>query len=1219
MLNQGSVTSTSKQSSILLKKSCLAILSISASLLPSVHCLRTAGNLQTSLNQTEYTQDLLLHPLRNTMLTQHDRITMSVLADPPASSKADDGPTTLEAFFGYFLIVIGGLSLVGWGYVYYLRRKYSQRANEEEGQVKAAKKCCQGSGLGVSPIALNTPPRSKNGSRVEEEDEMYDIESVQVQPQEQHRHNQHPQHLTPRARNRQQNHQHHETSMMSNSTYEPSIDESDEEDSFARELQIAARTDQHSWAHQVGNQRALALKLKRVPSLKPPKKDVEHIDTSFGIFDSFFGWNKDDGDSEVRNTANVDHEQGFMQSPKISYLPEQLQPPAETHSFSRSSVNLRGGRSQNQQHQSHIPMNSSDPSDVMLSDSSGTSSSYAGKNSSVEEEEHEEDGFELVGYLKKRNDGMNEYLLNPIQTGDDASFGDASGMEMSLGATTAVTNQTASTHGKGSEGRGFYVIDEQNDLMHEYIPKEEYDAAVMAAAHTLKNSPRNSPRNSPLRGRSEADIHNTWLNEKGELHRVPSSPSDEHDSRYPPLMTSTQESSEGYSVSVDESISMDPTRDLDSSTGDSEPALSKDIYNELKNVSAFIRNYEKKKSKGDSSHLWSSDSNEIVDSSYDTNTFHSNGSQPSVTLTSTSEAESTSKEKKRNKFRKPTFGRKKKGYALQDEISDFEVKVKLKQKSKKNSKLRMLPPRHRTHEEMEDSDQEDSGQQDYDDDVIIMQNPNLPNEPRRRQLPVAGNGTYPGIGMSPSGESAASDTKFLRNEIESFFTQQDTSMSVMSESIEVLHRPSGEKAKPKISHKPPQTEAVKNDDVHETTFETEFSGGASPTSLEYNRLGAMPFNPKESHSAASPFDRKMPSPPSMVRVKSPGRSKKLKSPAPLVSSRKDTIPVYGESVYSPPSQFKPQKQGDQVPLAQSARYILQTGAKSLASIIDKTRQSPKESSGSLQSKEDEAQANEGVQRERIRNTVSGLETKLQTGARSFMSMFEGKGSDEAVVSDPSASPSNFATRNSSSSYDRNMTDRISNRLEQIRRNVKERAAVNGRPGFSPRNQQERSTQDRNSQETNTRQSMNIFDEDEERPRASRKVQVATFVSPAESVISPSAARQARRERRPGRILKSNLDVLQQSGDDTTESPSRVSIESRSLASPRRHVPAAVEAVSKRNLSSANSTAGSVSSARNLISMFESRHSNVSGIFPPGENWQHTGNLKAQRKFAPSPR
>ena len=1216
MLNQGSVPSTSKQSSILLKKSCLAILSILASLLPSVHSLRNAEHLQTSLNQTEYTPDLHLHPLRNTMLTQHDRITRSLLADPPASSKADDGPTFLEAFFGYFLIVIGGLSLVGWGYVYYLRRKYSQKANKEEGQVKAAKKCCQGSGLGVSPIALNTPPQSRNGSHVEEEDEMYDLESVHAQPQEQHRHNQQPQHLTPRVRNRQQNHQHQQTSMMSNSTYEPSIDESDEEDSFARELKIAARTDQHSWAHEVGNQRALALKLKRVPSLKPPKKDVEHIENSFGIFDSFFGWNKNDGHSEVRNTANVDHEQGFMQSPKVSYLPEQLQPPAETNSFSRGSFNPRGGRSQHQQHQSHIPMNASDPSDVMLSDSSGTSSSYAGKNSSVEEEDYEEDGFELVGYLKKRNDGMNKYLLNPIQTGDDASFGDASGMGMSLGATTAVTNQTTSTHGKGSEGRGFYVIDEQNDLMHEYIPKDEYDAAVMAAAYTLKNSPRNSPRNSPLRGRSEADIHNTWLNEKGELHRVPSSPSDEHDSRYPPLMTSTHESSEGYSVSVDESISMDRTRDLDSSTGESEPALSKDIYNELKNVSAFIRNYEKNKSKGDSSRLWSSGSNEIVDSSDDTNTFYSNESQPSITLKSTSEAESTSKEKKRNKFRKPTFGRKKKGYALQDEVSDFEVKVKSKQKSKKNSKLRMLPPRHRTHKEMEDSDQEDSGQQDYDDDVIIMQNPNRPNDSRRRQLPVAGNGTYPGIGMSPSGESAASDAKFLRNEIESFFSQQDTSMSVMSESIEVLHRPNGEKAKPKKMHKSPQTQAVKNDDVHETSFETEFSGSASPTSAEFNRLGAMPFNPKD--SAASPFDRKMPSPPSSVRVKSPGRSKKLKSPAPLVSSRKDTIPVYGESVYSPPSQFKPQKQVDQVPLAQSARSILQTGAKSIASIIDKARQSPKEISGSLQSKEDEAQANEGVQRERIRNTVSGLETKLQTGARSFMSMFEGKGSDEAVVSDPSAPPSKLATRNSRSSYDHNMTDRISNRLEQIRRNVKERAAANSSPGFSPRNRHERSAHDKKSQETNTRQSMDIFDEDEERPRASRKVQVATFVSPAESMISPSAAHQARRERRPGRILKTNLDVSQQSGDATTESPSRVSIESRSLASPRRDVPAAVEAISKRNLSSANSIAGSASSARNLISMFESRHSNVSGIFPSGEHWQH-GNLKGQRKFAPSPR
>ena len=41
---------------------------------------------------------------------------------------------------------------------------------------------------------------------------------------------------------------------------------------------------------------------------------------------------------------------------------------------------------------------------------------------------------------------------------------------------------------------------------------------------------------------------------------------------------------------------------------------------------------------------------------------------------------------------------------------------------------------------------------------------------------------------------------------------------------------------------------------------------------------------------------------------------------------------------------------------------------------------------------------------------------------------------------------------------------------------------------------------------------------------------------------------------------------------------------------------------------AESTAASMSSARNLISMFESKRSNTSAIFPPGEHWQYTGNL-----------
>ena len=38
------------------------------------------------------------------------------------------------------------------------------------------------------------------------------------------------------------------------------------------------------------------------------------------------------------------------------------------------------------------------------------------------------------------------------------------------------------------------MIDGDNNLTDEYIPKDEYNAAVRAAASVLKNLPRNSPQ-----------------------------------------------------------------------------------------------------------------------------------------------------------------------------------------------------------------------------------------------------------------------------------------------------------------------------------------------------------------------------------------------------------------------------------------------------------------------------------------------------------------------------------------------------------------------------------------------------------------------------------------------------------------------------------------------------------------------------------------------------
>jgi hypothetical protein len=72
-------------------------------------------------------------------------------------------------------------------------------------------------------------------------------------------------------------------------------------------------------------------------------------------------------------------------------------------------------------------------------------------------------------------------------------------------------------------------------------------------------------------------------------------------------------------------------------------------------------------------------------------------------------------------------------------------------------------------------------------------------------------------------------------------------------------------------------------------------------------------------------------------------------------------------------------------------------------------------------------------------------------------------------------------------------------------------------------------------------------DDEEQPPApavSRKVQVATFVSPEEQqrMISPASTHGVRQFHRPrsspGKLLRPDLSISQQSGDDTTESPSR---------------------------------------------------------------------------------
>ena len=1104
----------------------------------------------------------------------------------------------LKIILAYFLIGIAALSLFGWAYIFYMRYKYSKKLQVEEEQMqydngRRVNTCCQSGRGDVFPIKLkNSPSRSPGPNEIDG-----DFPSPSKKHQHKHRHHR-PNH---------NGHTYNTSSVMSHGessapSHARSVDistpkeEDEDDDSFARELQVAARADQHTWTQFHGNQKALMAKKKFVPSLKPSAKDVEHISTEhFGNVGNLFG--QSPGGPSYLPTK-------FQAESRPQRLPQN--PMDKNHHSSEEFYDspreaLFDSRNQKVRPMHHYPhpqheiasIASSDPSDVIFPSedssandlySSATSDSYAGKSSSVEEGEHGGDGFHVVGYHRGVKDEMNTYLLNPMPAGDDGSFGNSSGMEMSLGANTAVSSASEMTQGtaqgRGSVGRGFFVIDGENDLTDEYIPKEEYDAAVRAAATTLLNSPRNSPRKSlgavsGTRGISEADHEG-----------IKRYPSDERNGEF-----SSSRYSDGFSISEGESTSFDP-RTAHSSSIDtsSDPTLSNDIYKELKSVSNFIRKFERKQSK----RAHNIHENSTFDLSTDTSTFVSSSSQPSLQLTNTSKTSGSSaksKEERKRRFLRPTFSRRKKGYVHEDDFSDLEVKVKSKKKKHgkkyghKNQDRHALPPRHSNSISY---DQED------DDDVVMMANHHRPEGSQRRQLPVAGNGQLPEIGLSPSGESGASDTKFLHNEIESFFSQNDSSMPVMSQSIERLHRPNVKNSQPTTDSNPnSETPHLDSSYGNDSSFFTE---DASPVADKgvFSRLGAAPFDPKESHLARSTYEDPEQSPPKSVRAGGRRRKNSISTP-PLASSKNDTQRVYPQTtshqvpVPVPRAQHDFKNDSSQVPLSHSARTMLQTGAKNIASMIDRTRQSPKQ--GDLNPSHDfdhddgasgrfpPNQRQTGSDPDVRQNGLPGLETKLQNSAKSLLNIFETKNENRSIDErSPGVSNSNV---------DHKMSDRISNRLDQIRRNVKERSSQ----GTAPR-----------------RYSSNASINDDHVPYTKSKnvVQVATFVNPDE-MISPASI-GVRTEREPVRILQNDSNTTQQSGDFTTESGQVNLIDSGSKAAERStgtssggvRVPA-----SKLLRANAGSTTGSAASnAKSLISMFESRRSNGSvGIFPPGENWQ----------------
>lgn len=524
------------------------------------------------------------------------------------------------------------------------------------------------------------------------------------------------------------------------------------------------------------------------------------------------------------------------------------------------------------------------------------------------------------------------------------------------------------------------------------------------------------------------------------------------------------------------------------------------IYKELSNVSAFLKTYEKKQSmkkkkkkNGRKFKVLLSgripEMAELEDLSVDTSTFDGSNQVPISlpSLSSKSIGDTTSGDASSKRLRFSSFGRQKKGYISEKELQSIEVKVKPKGK-KSRLKRSELPPKS-----------------------------SAITSPRPHNLDYS---SYPAVGLSPSADSAASERRFLTNEIESFFSQKDTGFfeghevspkhfadrmnerhsksidldlsnvnqddernSYVSTNIRLGAAPfnpreinSGTSAKSFIDQ---LTVSSKGRESYTTTAvqqpvvrnnsdrspqsqyslrnKSSLSRDESSPTLITNR---SPLSPRqvghierstiplfqESKSAERDFFEELPAP-SFVR-ESALRAKKASSPSSNMSAKPQVemgFPKRKSAISSPPPPLRATADSlNPSPLTQSAKKIIETGAKSIASIVERTRnqtQSPKKASISGPSVRSVLNTNTSTHAKinssskdttpvfastgTVKNTAAQFESKLQSGARSIMSIF-GNDTVDAKSLDGGGSQSS----------DNKITDRISSRLNQIRQNVK---------------------------------------------------------------------------------------------------------------------------------------------------------------------------------------
>lgn len=601
------------------------------------------------------------------------------------------------------------------------------------------------------------------------------------------------------------------------------LDESDSFDSFGKELEKAANVDRHAWLMNEGHRKRSEAMSKFVPSLAPPAKDVISVSA----------WSADEKHPPRQNSVNLPS--SFLSR----YMP--------------SVEDMRRSMARVANHSPFVAPNPSDPGDLVFTSGSSTDTgSYAGLNSSTEEGEH---GFEVIDYRTNASDEMNANLLNPIPAGDDDSLGHRSGMEMSLGTDEGLISSSSSV-------RGFFVIDEESDMVHEYIPQEEYEAAVQAAAAVIQNRLTPRPRDEEL-GLGDA-------------------PSDELQGNFRTAKNI------GGGISVDSSSESNPaivsqsTSSLSSEPTDGESLLSPDVFKELKSMSIFLKHYEKKKAqKLKKQNLKSKSSIEDnqpsrwgeLSENDDTTTFSNDTSTLDSRQSIQLSTDTDSKESyRKRRFRRPTFARKKK-QGDKEQYSKLEAKLDHTTKISSKPGLPPFSPQSPIEKRIDDDVRKGVSSTTPRNKIAKTKLPvTLPVTPRtknKRDIRDSNLSSWP---LNPatreqnkeisvvkrddpnvSRDSGNSDAEFLANEIVSFFDDQEPFQHNFKESkspvisSEKLTIDFSKDSASQVGNKA-VTSPSTSPSTSQSTYSSIFSGSETGN---LNRLGAAPFNVKEAEAVVT--------------------------------------------------------------------------------------------------------------------------------------------------------------------------------------------------------------------------------------------------------------------------------------------------------------------------------------------------------------------------------